>query len=33
LRSEGLSGRKIAEQLGIGAPLTFKIIGQLKAAA
>ena len=33
LRGEGLSGRKIAEQLGIGAPLAFKIIGQLKAAA
>jgi DNA invertase Pin-like site-specific DNA recombinase len=33
LRSEGLSGRKIAEQLGIGAPLAFKILGQLKAAA
>jgi DNA invertase Pin-like site-specific DNA recombinase len=33
LRSEGLSGRKIAKQLGIGAPLAFKIIGQLKAAA
>jgi DNA invertase Pin-like site-specific DNA recombinase len=33
LRGEGLSGRKIAKQLGIGAPLAFKIIGQLKAAA
>jgi putative DNA-invertase from lambdoid prophage Rac len=33
LRSEGVSGREIAKQLGIGAPLTFKIIGQLKAAA
>jgi DNA invertase Pin-like site-specific DNA recombinase len=33
LRSEGMSGRRIATQLGIGAPLVFKIIGQLKAAA
>ena len=32
LRGEGLSGRKIAKQLGIGAALAFKIIGQLKAS-
>ena len=33
LRGSGMSGRRIAKQLGIGAPLAFKIIGQLKAAA
>jgi DNA invertase Pin-like site-specific DNA recombinase len=33
LRAEGLSGPAIAAKLSIGLPLTYKLIGQLKAEA